>query len=97
MQEEASQLRSSLRELRGTTTGDWMGAALDEDDMYNHELAHDCALLARRLRGETGDGDWMGAPRDSSVEDYEPDLLSGSSGCDVALFKAMIVLKRHLR
>ena len=74
-----------------------MGPVPTEDDMYNHELDHDCALLARRLKGETGDGDWMGAPRDSSVEDYEPDLLSGSSGCDVALFKAMTVLTRHLR
>ena len=49
MQEEASQLRGSLKELRGS--GDWMGSALDEDDdVYNHDLDHDCALLAKRLK-----------------------------------------------
>ena len=39
----------------------------------------------------------MGAARDTDASDYESDLLSGSSGGDVALFKAMTVLKRHLR
>jgi hypothetical protein len=93
--EEARQIRNSLGEYRGT--GDCSGADLDEDDPYTHDLDHNCTLLAKRLEaGYRGDGDWMGANRDASIEDYEPDFLSGSSGCDAELFKALAVLERHL-
>ena len=46
--------------------------------------------------GYKGDGDWMGADRDSSNDDYAPDFLSGSAGGDVELFNALAVLERHL-